>query len=89
MNIQYVEPDRNVFLIQKIEDMWDHNKPLFLFGFFLIAAVVIGIIIVVVLFLVRPSLPHEQVTFGSWIHPLSDQLNAINLIRKFSGDDSV
>ena len=72
MNIQYVEPDRNVFLIQKIEEMWDQNKLLFLCGFTIIVAVVIAIIIVVVLFLVRPSLPHEQIKFGPWIHPLSD-----------------
>lgn len=83
MNIQYVEPDRNVFLIQKIEEMWDNNKLLFMCGFMGIVGVVIAIIIVVVLFLVRPSLPHEQVSFGSWMHPLSYNLNTINFLRKY------
>lgn len=61
MQIQVAEPDRNTFLLEKLEEMWRNHPCCFVLALIVVVAIIVGIIFVVVFFVVTPSLPTARV----------------------------
>lgn len=60
------EPDKNLFLANKLEEMWGSNKCLFICGLTIVCMVVVGIIVGVVVLVVAPALPQTALTQTSF-----------------------
>ena len=75
------EPDKDLFLVNKLEEMWGNNKCLFIFGLTMVCMVVVGIIVGVVVLVVAPALP--QTAFAQTSFQLR---NNIDFVGFMTGD---